>query len=146
MTGITKKQLQDHANLKLELIDEEARLNLLRRDAGIKGCEYTGMPHTTSISDPVPIIAEELAELEASVNKLKQQFKTERKEIDKCVNELLVDPTEKKIIKLKYYSVLSWPEIVEMQYGKYGNFIEKREKYEKRIYRIHGNALQHLNS
>jgi len=67
----------------------------------------------------------------------------EIKELEEGV-QLLEEPNERQVIRMRYFDGLTWLEICEALFGKKKDYSERAETYERRTYKIHGTALVHI--
>lgn len=52
---------------------------------------------------------------------------------------------QRQVIFARYFDGHSWAQVAAVLFGRYADFYEKAESYERRVYRLHGNALANLN-
>lgn len=52
---------------------------------------------------------------------------------------------QRQVIMTRYFDGKTWAEVSEVIFGRRPDFDEKAESYQRRVYRIHGDALANLN-
>lgn len=67
----------------------------------------------------------------------------ERTELERLVKEMQ-DPDEQTVIEMRYFDNAKWRPICDTLYSSNPDYMDKVDKYMKRIFKIHGSALQTL--
>ena len=81
-------------------------------------------------------LEEKLAEMYAEENR-------KREEIESLIN-LMDKPDEQTAIEMRYLDRANWKAICTVIYGSEPDFDEHEQRYLKRVFRVHGSALQTL--
>lgn len=58
--------------------------------------------------------------------------------------ETLPSAEQRQVLFARYFDGHTWADVTAVLYGLRPDFDEKAESYERRVYRIHGNALETL--
>lgn len=98
----------------------------------IPALKMDGMPHVTGSKSDLSDYLEKIEHLVENLRKRIEKRMQVRKEIIQTI-ELLDDETEKLILKCRYIHFNTWEETAEK------SFVSLRT-----VYRIHGQALKHL--
>lgn len=142
---MTKEYLRKYRMLIEELETEEERLEAMNINLpGTSGGGNDGMPSGSGDKDPIGTQYCIKAELEKKVIRIKERELKERMLIEEKMEEKMLHPRERQIIRMHYIDRMEWKQINKALYGKNSNFYEKEESYMKKIFRIHGAALQKL--
>lgn len=138
-----KQQLKDYKRLRKEIECEQERLEMIEvKILGISYKNSDGMPRSSSSEyDKMATQIAYKTDIENNLAQLLQKEKSKRMEIEKEIVERLEYPDERMLIRLRYIDGLSWREISELLFSKRRDYYEDEEKYKRRVYRIHGNAL-----
>lgn len=138
-----KQQLKDYKRLREEIECEQERLEMMEiKILGISSKNSDGMPRSSSSEyDKMATQIAYKTDIENNLAQLLQKEKSKRMEIEKEIVERLEYPDERMLIRLRYIDGLSWREISELLFSKRRDYYEDEEKYKRRVYRIHGNAL-----
>ena len=141
-----KQQLKDYKRLREEIECEQERLEMMEiKILGISSKNSDGMPRSSSSEyDKMATQIAYKTDIENNLAQLLQKEKNKRMEIEKEIVERLEYPDERMLIRLRYIDGLSWREISELLFSKRRDYYEDEEKYKRRVYRIHGNALVKL--
>jgi len=84
-----------------------------------------------------------IEKLEKSITFNIAKAKIEESVIEKAIG-LMSYPQEKQILHLKYIDNLPWEEVSEALYGKYRDYNDNLENYNRSMYYLHGRALLHI--
>ena len=138
-----KQQLKDYKRLRKEIECEQERLEMIEvKILGISSKNSDGMPRSSSSEyDKMATQIAYKTDIENNLAQLLQKEKSKRMESEKEIVERLEYPDERMLIRLRYIDGLSWREISELLFSKRRDYYEDEEKYKRRVYRIHGNAL-----
>lgn len=126
---MTKKQLRDYRDIKLEKDELERKIAAMEYGPG--GLRMDGMPRSGKISDPTGQQGLDHAEV-------LEMYKRKVAELDKAILEVetaieCLEPRERTLIRLYYIDGLTWEEVcVEMCYSW------------RQVHRIHAVALEKL--
>lgn len=120
-----KEKFKSYRKILEEIEIEEQRCKVLQDDNSI-----TGRRSKAGIKDHLrELLAKENAEYEelvAIINALP------------CVDQ-------RQVVLSRYIDGMAWGTITAIIFGKREDFDEKQQSYQRRIYRIHGNALANAN-
>jgi len=144
MKPVTKERLKQYTALLQEIDDQIERL--ARMAASLEspaGMKMDGMPHSNFAVDRMAIAVARKDELERIIIQSVERERKEAKELEEAV-QLLHSPTERMLIRLRYFDNLEWPEVCETLFGKSEDYDEKLDGYMRRTFRIHGRALVNL--
>lgn len=120
-----KERLKGYKEILSEIKLEEQRAKIIQDDGSL-----TGRRAIAGIKDHLrELLDKEQNEYEALV---------------KIINALPC-VEERQIILARYMDGMTWETITMLVFGENENFDEKKESYQRRIYRIHGNALAKAN-
>lgn len=135
--------MKDYKRLRKEIECEQERLEMIEvKILGISSKNSDGMPRSSSSEyDKMATQIAYKTDIENNLAQLLQKEKSKRMEIEKEIVERLEYPDERMLIRLRYIDGLSWREISELLFSKRRDYYEDEEKYKRRVYRIHGNAL-----
>lgn len=84
------------------------------------------------------------ASISARLRRLQAHEITERAALIKII-ETLPCAEQRQVVLARYFDGHTWTEVTSVVFGKRPDFYEKAESYQRRIYRIHGNALSNMN-
>lgn len=141
---ITKERLKRYIRLRQEIENQLERLGRMAASIESPGSmKMDGMPHSNFAVDRMAIAVSRKIELEDTIKAGLQKEYEEVKELEAGV-QLLEEPNERQVIRLRYFDGLTWMEICEALYGKKKDYADRIETYERRTYKIHGAALVHI--
>lgn len=78
------------------------------------------------------------------LERLKLKEACERERLTGMISKLDCEK-QRQVIFARYFDGHSWMTVCELVFGAREDFEEKTESYQRRIFRIHGNALDNLN-
>lgn len=120
-----KEKFKSYRKILEEIEIEEQRCKVLQDDNSI-----TGRRSKAGIKDHLRELLDkenaEYEELVAIINALP------------CVDQ-------RQVVLARYIDGMAWGTITAIIFGKREDFDEKQQSYQRRIYRIHGNALANAN-
>lgn len=82
-------------------------------------------------------------ELEEKLEEMYAEENRKREEIEALI-ELMDKPDEQTAIEMRYIDRANWRAISTVIYGNEHDFDEHEQRYLKRVFRLHGSALQSL--
>lgn len=82
--------------------------------------------------------------IESRLERLKRDEASEREYLTALIAELQCG-NERQVLFARYFDGHSWAAVCGVVFGSRADFEEKAESYQRRIFRIHGNALDNLN-
>lgn len=142
---IAKTRLKAYIKLRREIDNKCERLERMEASlTSTSGGIGDGMPHASFVTDRMAEKVCKKLELEEMI---KEDIKREKKELKALENlvEQLEDPDERQVICLKYFDSMGWPDVCEALYYRNEDYDDCLESYQRRTYRVHGNALQNLS-
>lgn len=105
-------------------------------------------------NDKIDFLIQEKMEIESDLDVLNKYRETERRELNSAIltlenpensSKFLRDKkilvTEASILRLRYLCMFSWEEINETIYSGEPDFEEKKEDFQRKVFRYHGNAF-----
>lgn len=144
-TDEIRELLEAYGTFQRRIDNTEERLAFIRTTKGSpSSTNYSGMPSGsrdgTSKQERNAIKEEELVE------KLRNMYAEEnrkREEIEELI-ERMEKPDEEIVIEMRYLDFASWRAISAAAYGNEEDYEEHEQRYLKKIFKIHGSALQTL--
>lgn len=144
-TDAIKERLQSYAALQRRLDNKIERLVYLESITGSPSSpNLSGMPGGSGDGNSKTerqIIQKE--ELKSEIKDMTRRECEERTELERLVKEMQ-DPDEQTVIEMRYFDNVKWRPICDALYSSNPDYIDKVDKYMKRIFKIHGSALQTL--
>ena len=144
-TDAIKERLQSYAALQRRIDNKIERLVYLESITGSPSSpNLSGMPGGSGDGNSKTerqIIQKE--ELKSEIKDMTRREYKERTELERLVKEMQ-DPDEQTVIEMRYFDNVKWRPICDALYSSNPDYIDKVEKYMKRIFKIHGSALQTL--
>ncbi len=144
--NIMKEYLRKYRALREEIETEQERLQMItEKMLGSSKGIGDGMPRG-NVKDPNVLVLQLSIkdDLKEKLNALIQEERRERAFIEDELQSKLDSPQERNVIRLYYIDRLEWPEVGKVMFSKKRDFYEDEDKYMRRVYRIHGNALEKL--
>lgn len=128
---MTKKELQEHYWLKLNIKKLEEKLLELETESRRITTRYTTGSKSSTTTDTLGSIIAKIVDTQDEINKIAVQAYEQMMAIEKAI--ICLPSRERYLIRLRYIECLSWNEIAEeMNYSW------------KQVHRIHGDALKEL--
>ena len=144
-TDTIKQRLQSYAALQRRLDNKIERLVYLESITGSPSSpNLSGMPGSSGDGcgkTERQIVQKE--ELKSEIKDMTRRECEERTELERLVKEMQ-DPDEQTVIEMRYFDNVKWRPICDALYSSNPDYIDKVDKYMKRIFKIHGSALQTL--
>ena len=144
-TDTIKQRLQSYAALQRRLDNKIERLVYLESITGSPSSpNLSGMPGSSGdgcSKTERQIVQKE--ELKSEIKDMTRRECEERKELERLVKEMQ-DPDEQTVIEMRYFDNAKWRPICDTLYSSNTDYMDKVDKYMKRIFKIHGSALQTL--
>lgn len=144
-TDAIRERLQSYAALQRRLDNKIERLVYLESITGSPSSpNLSGMPRGSGNGNSKTerqIIQKE--ELKSEIKDMTRREYKERTELERLVKEMQ-DPDEQTVIEMRYFDNVKWRPICDALYSSNPDYIDKVDKYMKRIFKIHGSALQTL--
>ena len=145
-TGEIKAKLKSYGALQRRIDLLITRLeNLMEEIDTLPTANFSGMPSGRGQKRPTKAerYTEKKDELEQKISKLTRQERHLRKELEDMIN-LLADPDEQGVLEMRYIDTQGWEPIAFSLFGMLDEYEDNPERYMKRTFRVHGEALQHL--
>lgn len=138
---IDKERLRRYSKLRVSI--ENQTMRLMEMEAALTSSSSgigDGMPHSSFAVDRMAIQVCRKLELEEIIKSNLLKEKQEAKEIEQAI-QLLTEPMEQEVLRLKYLDDMTWPKVAEKLFGKLEDYVDKSESYLRRTHRLHGTAL-----
>lgn len=135
-----KKHLRKHEELETAIIRYNALLNKddISSPAGKTGLSIGG----TLVSAVENAVCKKII-MEEKIERLEEDLARQLTIIN-SIFEKLENPYEKIVMQMRYEDRLEWDEIRGEIFGNRRDYSENIEKYNDRVFRIHGAALKHM--
>ena len=143
--GNLKHRLKMIAQIEEDISSQRERYERLHNKMiDIGSPELTDMPRNPSpeydhLSDMIDL----LGEIESYIKEQTERVRSERAWVERVLARLS-SPNEKIIIRSKYIDKDKWEDILFTLYGGEKDYLEREDTYVRRMYRTHGNALDHM--
>lgn len=145
---MTKERLQRYANLVQEIDRQFEALEIMEEKlTSPKSSNLTGMPRSTASGsfDRMSMAIAKKEDMEQYVKALLQKERQEAQAIEEAV-QLLEEPNERQVIRLRYVDGFTWTEVCRALFGRRKDYEERLDTFERRTYKIHGKALINLEA
>lgn len=141
---VDKNYLKRHLQHRMELKEEQEWYALCTQSSMMKAINMDGMPHGSGgAGDMTFCNILEKVETEKKIKDLNAVIEKEYEQINEVFGKMK-NPTEKKILKLRYFQCLEWTEIRKLEFGGRRDYYDNAEKYKNKVFKIHGAAIKHL--
>ncbi len=141
---VDKDYLKMHLQHRIELREEQEWYAALYMQSSMKAINMDGMPHgSSSVGDTAYYNILEKVETEKKIKNLNAVIEKEYAAINEILDKMQ-NPTEKKILKMRYFQCLDWSEIRKLEFGARRDYYENEDKYKNKVFKIHGSALKHI--
>ncbi len=144
-TDAIKQKLESFVLLQQKIDNQIERLDQLQKNMGSPSSPNSGSKGETS-SDGISKIERQIERKEELDHKIQEQIENEtrcRTELEQ-LTEQLENPDEQLVLEMRYLDRQSWRTICYALYNKQDDYQINEEKYLKRVFKIHGSALQTL--
>ena len=84
------------------------------------------------------------ATIDSRLRRLWREEERERRELSEIV-EMLPLPEQRQVIFARYFDGHAWCGVAHLLFGRRPDYWTKQDSYERRVYRIHGEALANAN-
>lgn len=84
------------------------------------------------------------ATIDSRLRRLWREEERERRELSEIV-EMLPLPEQRQVLFARYFDGHAWCGVAQLLFGRKPDFWTKHDSYERRVYRIHGEALANAN-
>lgn len=110
---MTLQEISEYMKLR-ERIDLDAEiLDALKAAASPRSQVLTGMPHASEVRDKVGDLAIEIADMEESLNQLREDAERARRKIEAFISTVYNDRL-RVIFRLRFIRCLTWSETAEI--------------------------------
>lgn len=109
---MTLSELNRHREICERLKEDDEMIEKLRASYGLKSPTMNDMPHGSGTSDPVAVLAAEIADLEAKQKYLREEAKASEAEIRKFTNGI-EDTITRLCFNLRFIGCMSWKEVAD---------------------------------
>lgn len=142
---IVKAKLRSYGDLQRRIDHQVTRLeNLMDTIDSLPAASYSGMLKGSSDgTTKAERYVERKDDLERRIDRMIQEERELRRSVESMI-ALLTDPDEQAILEMKYIDGLAWPNVCLSLFGELDDYAEGEDRYMKRTFRIHGEALQRL--
>ena len=120
-TAAIKQRLKSYTALLREIENEEERADMLNSET------------------PGEITGKRRERTRKSLEALHTKEDAENSALESLLNS--ATPDERAVIRMRYFDLASWDNIINAIFGAETDFIENAENYKARTFRLHGQAL-----
>ena len=142
-TDAIKRQLEAFKALQCKIDNQIERLEQLKQSMGSPSSPNLSSGGGGS-SDGVSKIQRQIErkeELESKIRELIKKEAEQRTELEQLIDRL-AKPEEQTVLQMRYIDRQSWWAICRAIYGDRQDYGSAAEKYLKRVFKLHGSALQ----
>lgn len=82
--------------------------------------------------------------IDARLRKLWREEEQERRVLTEIIDSLPL-PEQRQVLFARYFDGHAWCGVAQMLFGRLADYWLKQDSYERRVYRIHGEALANAN-
>lgn len=82
--------------------------------------------------------------IDVRLRKLREREEAEHRALSEIINDLPT-PEQRQVLFARYVDGHAWCGVARILFGRKPDFWDKMESYERRVYRIHGEALANAN-
>ena len=146
-TNITQEYQRKYRTLQEEIETEQERLQMItEKMLGSSKGIGDGMPRG-NVKDPDVLVLQLSIkdDLKERLTALNKDERRKRAYIEEELQNKVDNPQERSVIRLYYINRLEWTEVGRVMFSKKQDYYEDEDKYMRRVYRIHGNALEKLD-
>lgn len=119
---------------------------LILRMKGVSSPSLSGMPHNPSSDvDKIGQMLERKEKLEADIRELIADRDRERDELRSIIG-CIHKPDQRSVLEMRYLDGAEWREIAEMLFSFKPDFDDSDEKYLRRTFKLHREAIDTLNA
>jgi len=112
------RELSSYSDLAQKLARAEGLLRSMREASKPASTVIDGMPRAADVKEKVENLAIEMADLEASIARLKSDACRERRRAEKFIADV-PDERARVALRLKYLRGLTWEQAAELMGNKY---------------------------
>lgn len=84
------------------------------------------------------------SEIDSRLRKLREAEESEHRALAEIINELPT-PEQRQVLFARYVDGHAWCGVTRILFGRKADYWLKQDSYERRVYRIHGEALANAN-
>ncbi len=111
---------------------------------GVGAQEITDMPKAPSPpSDRMSDLVSQKIEIENMIGEVVERQRSERQYFEKILKKLR-HADERAVIRFRYFMDLSWNEVTYSMFGGKVDYLGKEDTYQRRVFKLHGQALLHI--
>lgn len=106
-----------------------------------------GLPHAPGYAgDRMGGIVGRMDELRAEIEQAQAEATATRREIENAIRRISGPhwPDRRAVLRFRYLLCLPWEDVNDALFGAKLDFLDKLESYQRRTYRLHGEALLDL--
>lgn len=142
---MVKERLSNIQLLIEDIEDQRERLQTLTsKIEEPRHIELTGMPRNPSPEpDQLSVSVIMLDQVRRYISKKSEKLESECMWIERVLEHITCSK-ERCIIRRRYVDGELWPDVIFNIYGNEADFIDREQTYNRKAYRIHGNALDHM--
>ena len=154
--AIDKARFENYLALMHNIARKKDELTLITAKLGSPASiKYSDMPRNPNKKkDKIAFLIQEKIEIENDIKALEKYRETEREKLMTAVS-MLEDPrntkklyrdqkiliAEASVLRLRYFGMFQWSEINDAFHSDEPDFQEKKEDFQRKIFRYHGNAF-----
>ena len=156
---VDKARFENYLAIMHNLTRKKTELEVICSKLGSpQGVKLTDMPKNPNRkNDKIAYLVQEKMEIESDIKALEKYREDERSELMAAIQELENPKNSKKlyrerkllvaeasVLRLRYFCMFQWSEINEAFHSGEPDFEIKREDFQRKIFRYHGNAFTDL--
>lgn len=140
-----KKRLKQYMERERDIENQLERIDRMEAKLTSVGSPiFSDLPKSPSPSQQrMADLTDRKVDLEKKVAQAMERQKEERSKLEEIIDKLEVSD-EKAVIRMKYFDSASWDGVLSMLFGCREDFLDKEESYRRRMYTLHGSALQNM--
>lgn len=144
-TDAIKNKLESFSSLQRKIDNQIERLEQLRQTMGSPSSPNLGGSEGGSSNGVSKIerLIERKDELDQKIRKL-ITIESEQRAVLEQLIEQMINPDEQTVIEMRYIDRQSWQTICDVLYLNQDDYIDNKERYLNKTFKLHGTALQSL--
>lgn len=107
---MTKRELDDHLELRQQLENDREMLAALEAAAGPRTQRLDGMPHTHGVGDPVSYLAVEIADMRETITRREATVARSEMAVEAYI-QTIEDTLTRMIFRLRFIRGMAWKEV-----------------------------------
>lgn len=140
-----RSRLKRYVNTRKEIAYQRQRLETLREEVGFIRSPSMDLSRSRFTDNKQERLLIRLEEMETKLSQLIADEAEEYEALERIVCKLN-NPEQRAIIRMRYFDLMEWPDIVFTMFGDRVDFITEEEDYRRRSYRIHTKAVSTMAS